>query len=77
MSTAPGFTRLPFQQSIEVVAVVELIAGCVHQLATRSGTEPKRPETSCQGGTCSADGLEMTRTPLDNISIVGSLLEDG
>src|SRR5690242_9293047 len=62
--TAPGCGSVSLQQAIAAPAAVESIAGCVHQLATRSDTEPSSAETSCQGGTCSAEGLEIRRTPV-------------
>src|ERR1700680_3230515 len=76
ISTAPGCARLLLQQPICVVDVVESMVGLVHQVATRSGIEPKRDDTSCHGGTCKADGLEMSRTPVESVSRVAWVLED-
>jgi len=72
-----GFGQAVVQQSIWVVAVVSLILlGFVHHVATRKGTDPNSEETRCQGGTWSAAGLEISRTPVDRVSMVGRTLVD-
>jgi hypothetical protein len=57
-----------------VVAVVELILGAFHQVAVLSGTPPKSDDTICHGGTLSFDGLEISCTPLESVTIIAVVL---
>src|SRR6266850_1317273 len=64
------------QQSMLELAVVVGICGRVHHVALLRGTPPRSDDSSCQGGTCSADGFETTRTWLESSSIVAVVLLD-
>src|SRR3981189_3503322 len=58
------------------LAVVVGISGRVHHVAVRRGTPPSRDDSSCQGGTCNADGFDTTRTCVESSSIVAVVLLD-
>src|SRR3954451_1091485 len=68
IATAPGGGKAAAQQPIGVVAPVEGMAGFAHHVAVRSGTPPSREETSCPGGTFSAEGFEISRTPVESMT---------
>src|SRR5262245_17053107 len=59
-----------------VDAVVEGISGDAHHVAVRSDTPLSSDDTICHGGTLSAEGFEISWTPLDSVSESGTLLAD-
>ena len=59
-----------------VEAVVELIFGLAHHVAVLSATPPNSADTICHGGTCKADGLEISFTPVESVTFVGVRLWD-
>ena len=67
MSTAPGGPRPGVPAAEAVFGRGEGISGAAHQVAVRSVTPLSCAETICQGGTFSADGFEITSTPLDSV----------
>src|SRR5207244_12382098 len=48
----------------------------VQNVAARSEMPPKMLETVCQGGVCRPEGLEISRTPLESVSIVACVSAD-
>src|SRR5437016_6011853 len=69
-----GETSASSQHPMLELDVVVGIVGVAHQVAVLSGTAPRSDETSCHGGTCSADGFEITLTLLESVLIVAVVL---
>src|SRR5437763_1670901 len=76
-STAPGAVVSDgSQQSILVSFVVEGIAGRAHHVAVRNESPPSSEDTICHGGTCRAEGLEISTTPDESVSLVAVVFFD-
>src|SRR4051812_16949938 len=69
-STRPGVPKSSRQQMIWRPTSVVGILGAAHHVAVLNGTPPSLADTICHGGTCSADGLEISLTPLDSVTSI-------